>query len=100
MPGAVGDVLPDGTHRDGLDRRVLADLAGCQGDVIDSPTQVDGWPAIPAAAAPADRDRDHFPDAWEASQPGMDPTRADNPWKTLGGIPAIEAWLATLAGDR
>lgn len=99
LPDTVGDKLPGGAHRDALDRRVLSDLAGCQGHVIDDPSQVGGWPAIAPAAAPADRDRDFFPDAWEAARPGMDPARPDDPWIPLDGSTAIELWLATLAGD-
>ncbi|MGZ3218283.1 hypothetical protein [Paracoccus sp. T5] len=99
LPARVGDVLPGGGHRDSLDRRVLSDLANCQGHVIDAPAQIGGWPPIPAAAAPPDRDRDHFPDAWEAARPGMDPARPDDPWKSLNGTTALELWLAELAGD-
>lgn len=102
LPGRVGDRLPDGTHRDDLDRRTLSDLAECKGHVINEPQQVDGWPAIESAPARADRDGDHFPDEWEMAQAGMDPDRADDPWMMPAGsdVAAIEMWLAERAGDR
>jgi pectate lyase len=104
LPARAGDVLPGGGHRDRLDRRVLTDLARCEGRVIDAVAQVDGWPDIAAAAPPRDRDGDLLPDGWERTQPGLDPQRADDPWgqKTgpASGSAPVEIWLAKLAGDR
>lgn len=102
LPPRVGDVLPGGGHRDGLDLRVLNDLARCEGRVIDSPDQAGGWPAIASAAAPSDRDGDLLPDAFESSHPGMRPNARDNPWADPDGdgLSAVETWLANLAGDR
>lgn len=100
LPARVGDVLPGGGHRDTLDQRVLDDVAQCRGNVIDTPEQAGGWPVIAPASSPPDRDRDDFPDAWEARYPGLDPARPDDPWTDLNGLSAIETWLADLAGDR
>lgn len=101
LPARVGDVLPDGSHRDALDRRVLDDLRHCRGRVIDSPAQAGGWPAIPAIQAPRDSDGDLLPDIWEAGRPGLNPNRVDGAWSdgNRNGIPAVEEWLAHLAGD-
>lgn len=102
LPPRVGDVLPGGGHRDALDRRVLTDLARCEGRVIDRPDQAGGWPVIASASPPADRDRDLLPDAFEAGHPGLRPTVPDDPWSDPDGdgISAVETWLAGLAGDR
>ena len=102
LPARVGDVLPGGGHRDALDRRILNDLARCEGRVIDQPDQAGGWPAIASAAPPPDRDGDLLPDAFEQSHPGLRPARPDDPWADPDGdgILAVEAWLAELAGDR
>lgn len=101
LRATVGDVLPDGSHRDALDLRVLDDLRNCRGRVIDTPSQAGGWPAIPAVQAPRDSDGDLFPDNWEAQRPDLNPNRVDGAWSdgNGNGIPAIEEWLAHLAGD-
>ena len=102
LPARLGDVLPGGGHRDALDRRVLNDLARCEGRVIDQPDQAGGWPPIAPAPPPPDQDGDLLPDDFERSHPGLRPDRADNPWADPDGdgVPAVEAWLAGLAGDR
>lgn len=102
LPPRVGDVLPDGRHRDALDWRVLDDLANCRGVVIDRPDQAGGWPTISSVPAPADRDKDLLPDTFEASHPGLNPNVANDPWidPDGDGLSAVETWLAGLAGDR
>lgn len=100
LPPRVGDVLPGGGHRDRLDSKVLTDLAACKGQVIDRPRQAGGWTDLKPAAPPADGDGDLLPDEWEAGQPDLDPARADDPWQPdAQGVPAVERWLASLAGD-
>ncbi|MBA4490845.1 hypothetical protein [Paracoccus sp. S1E-3] len=101
LPPRAGDVLPGGGHRDRLDRKVLEDIATCKGRVINQPGDVGGWTELQPAAPPADTDGDLLPDDWEAGRPGLDPARPDDPWQPdAQGVPAIEAWLAALAGDE
>lgn len=100
LPDRSGDVLPDGGHRDALDRRVIDDLQACAGRVIDRPDEVGGWPVIDPAEAPLDADGDLMPDLWEAAH-GLNPAAKDDPWGDADGdgMPNAAAWLAELAGD-
>ena len=101
LPPRSGDVLPGGRHRDRLDKKVLADLGACKGEVIDRPGEAGGWTELKPAEPPADTDGDLLPDKWEADRADLDPARADDPWKpNARGVPAVEAWLAALAGDE
>jgi hypothetical protein len=52
-------------HRDAVDKRVTEDVRQRRGKLIDSQDEVGGWPLLRSLAAPADRDRDGMPDAWE-----------------------------------
>jgi hypothetical protein len=58
--------------RDAVDERVLALIQAGEGHIIDSQTEVGGWPPLKQAAPPQDTDRDGMPDAWE-TQHGLDP---------------------------
>lgn len=101
LPPRAGDVLPGGGHRDRLDKKVLADLAACKGEVIDRPGEAGGWTDVKPAEPPADTDGDLLPDKWESDRRGLDPAQANDPWQpNARGVPAVEAWLAALAGDE
>jgi hypothetical protein len=62
-------------RRDALDRRLVEEVtkgAASHGQqkngIIDSQTDVGGWPQLAEGKAPADSDRDGMPDAWEQAQ--------------------------------
>lgn len=59
-------------HRDAVDQRVTEDVRHRRGRLIDSQEQVGGWPTLRSVPAPADRDRDGMPDAWENTR-GLNP---------------------------
>ena len=59
---AAGAIVPE---RDAVDRRVARDVLEGTGRVIDSPSQVGGYPRYAAGSPPPDSDRDGMPDAWE-----------------------------------
>ncbi|HMB89847.1 MAG TPA: chitobiase/beta-hexosaminidase C-terminal domain-containing protein, partial [Rhodothermales bacterium] len=59
--------------RDVVDERVIALIEAGEGRIIDSQTEVGGWPPLKPAAPPRDDDRDGMSDAWE-TQYGLDPT--------------------------
>lgn len=66
--------------RDAVDRRVVEEVrtgrdAFGQNGIIDSQSQVGGWPILATAAAPLDSDQDGMPDDWEKSR-GLDPKSA------------------------
>ena len=57
---------------DDVDKRILADVRNGTGKLIDSPSQVGGWPTIAGGTAPADSDHDGMPNTWE-SERGLNP---------------------------
>ena len=89
----AGATLP---KRDGLDARIIeearngtatyegvyktkkavADKSQVTG-IIDSQSDVGGWPELKSTPAPTDTDHDGMPDEWE-SQKGLDPNNADD----------------------
>jgi pectate lyase len=58
----VGASLP---KRDIVDARLIEDVRKRTGKIIDSQTQVGGWPALTSGEPPLDSDNDGMPDAWE-----------------------------------
>ncbi len=60
--------------RDAVDRRIVREVRTRTGHLIDDPSEVGGWPTLPATKAPRDRDRDGMPDEWElahGTRPGV-----------------------------
>ena len=87
----AGATLP---KRDGVDLRIIADVRNGTGHIIDSQTQVGGWPNLESAPAFIDSDNDGLPDDWEIKH-GLDPTiNLDNNLDNDGnGYTNIEEWL-------
>jgi hypothetical protein len=68
--------------RDAVDQRIVTDVRSGRGihgkdkdGIIDSQEEVGGWPELKQGEAPADRDGDGMPDAWE-QQHQLDPKDA------------------------
>jgi hypothetical protein len=59
---SAGASLP---HRDSVDTRIVDEVRQRKGSIIDSQTQVGGWPELKSTAAPVDSDNDGIPDSWE-----------------------------------
>jgi pectate lyase len=68
-----GAVLP---QRDAVDSRVLEQIKLKFGRMINSQTDVGGWPELGAGTAPPDADGDCLPDTWETRY-GLDPRTAN-----------------------
>jgi hypothetical protein len=51
--------------RDAVDKRVVAGVADGTNRLIDSQTEVGGWPELKSKPAPIDSDADGMPDKWE-----------------------------------
>jgi rhamnogalacturonyl hydrolase YesR len=65
--------------RDTADRRIAADVGNSTGRIIDSQSDVGGWPALSGGNPGDDTDGDGMPDGWEVSR-GFDPhDAADGP---------------------
>jgi pectate lyase len=65
----VGASLP---RRDAVDARIVDEVRGRKGSIIDSQQQVGGWPALKSKVAPVDSDDDGMPDSWERRH-GLNP---------------------------
>ncbi len=88
-------------NRDAADQRIVAEVMARQGDIIDHPSQVGGWPVMQGGPVPADSDWDGMPDSWEI-QAGFNPNDpADrNGDHDNDGYTNLEEYLNELAGDQ
>lgn len=59
---AVGASL---SQRDSVDARIVNEVRQRSGSIIDSQSQVGGWPELKSATPPPDTDGDGMPDKWE-----------------------------------
>lgn len=95
----AGAILPT---RDSVDERIIKDVRDRTGGLINSQTDVGGWPELKSTAPPADSDNDGIPDAWESTH-GLDPTDASDgarPAADAGGYTNLEIYLNHLARTR
>ncbi len=87
----AGATLP---KRDSADTRLMNEIRTGTGKIIDSTTDVGGWPELKSAPAPKDTDNDGMPDEWEIAH-GLNPNDpADNIADADGdGYTNIEEYL-------
>jgi len=71
---SAGATLP---KRDPVDARVVGEIQQGTGRIIDTPSDVGGWPAYASSEPPEDADRDGMPDAWEREY-RLNPADADD----------------------
>lgn len=88
-------------NRDAADARIVAEVAARQGDIIDNPSEVGGWPVLATGTAPTDTDRDGMPNAWETSF-GLNPNDAAdrNLDRDGDGFTNLEEYLSEAARDQ
>jgi pectate lyase len=86
--------------RDSLDSATVGHVHDGTGGLIDSPTEVDGWPQLEPGVPPHDVDGDGMADQWER-EVGLNPdTPQDGNDDYFGvGYTALEVYLAWLAHD-
>ncbi len=84
--------------RDSVDARMVQNLLGMSGSIIDSQTEVGGYPVLPPDSRPAgwDTDQDGMPDYWELAV-GSDPQLANNNHTNSDGYTDLEHYLNWLA---
>ncbi|MCP3732495.1 pectate lyase [Sphingomonas sp. MG17] len=84
--------------RDAVDTRVIAGVRVRTGHLIDSQSEVGGWPELKSAPPPRDSDGDGMPDDWERRH-GLNPrdARDGNGDRNRDGYLNLEEWLARLA---
>ena len=84
-------------RRDGADKRLVEGVGNRTHRMINSQSEVGGWPELANKAAPADMDQDGMPDAWERSH-GLDPAVAAdrNDDRDNDGFTNLEEYLNSL----
>lgn len=88
-------------RRDPVDERIIDEVRSGTGKLINSPTDVGGWPELRAIPAPEDQDLDGMPDEWERQQ-GLNATDAGDGARPAGaglGYTNLEVYLNTLAAQ-
>ena len=95
--GHGGATLP---RRDAVDRRIVEEVTGGTGHILNSQTEVGGWPDLQTAPAPRDSDGDGMPDEWER-QHGLNPSEvADGIQdRNADGYTNVEEYLNRLIAD-
>ena len=95
--------------RDVVDTRIMVEVkdgtvtfngskTGKKG-IIDSQTDVGGWPVLNSLPSPADTDGDGMPDVWETAK-GLDPKSANASGKDLStGYTNIEVYINSLVTE-
>jgi len=85
-----GATLP---KRDAVDARIVHQITTGTGRIINSQTEVGGWPQLKPAPPPRDTDEDGMPDEWETKH-GLNPNANDNSSDHDGdGYTNIEEYL-------
>ena len=86
-----------GRVRDAVDARIIEGVRTRTGRIIDSQSEVGGWPALTAGSPWIDGDGDGMPDDWEASR-GLDPADAavGTADRDGDGFTNLEDWLNSL----
>lgn len=82
--------------RDAVDTRILAGVIDGTGRIINTPSEVGGWPDLAPGTPWIDSDSDGMPDDWESAN-GHDPVIADGAADRDGdGFTHLEDWLNSL----
>ena len=81
---------------DAVDARIVAGVIAGTGRIINSQSDVGGWPELAPGAPWVDADADGMPDDWETAH-GLDPATADGSADRDGdGFTNLEDWLNSL----
>ena len=90
----VGAIAP---NRDSVDARVVKSVRNGTGRIIDSQSEVGGWPSLKSGTAPQDSDHDGMPDNWETSH-GLNPNNASdgNTDRNGDGYTNVEEYINSL----
>ncbi|MBN2613864.1 MAG: T9SS type A sorting domain-containing protein [Bacteroidales bacterium] len=86
--------------RDAVDKRIVNDVINHTGKIIDSQSEVGGWPVLNSVAAPADTDMDGMPDAWEDKMGLNENDAADRNNISFNGYTELELYLNSIEFQR
>ena len=94
----AGATLP---RRDDVDKRIVREVSERSGRIIDSQTEVGGWPEYPSAPPPKDSDEDGMPDEWEVAH-GLDPHSPSDAGldRNGDGYTNVEEYINSLVEQR
>lgn len=102
---AYGEVLDHAGAfpRDSVDARIVGHINSpgyTAGAIIDSQSQVGGWPTLHSTSAPTDSDGDGMPNTWESAN-GLNPnSSADRNYDNdKDGYTNLEEYLSYLVGE-
>lgn len=90
----VGASLP---ARDAVDARLVNHVKTRTGQMINSQTEVGGWPELKNGTAPVDTDNDGIPDDWESKHGLNAKDAADGAKLAKSGYSNVEEYINTLA---
>lgn len=94
IPGAVLEQAGAGPVRDAVDRRIVEGVRSRTGRIINSQSEVGGWPELAPGTPWIDTDGDGMPDDWERER-GLDPADATDGSRDRNGdgYTNLEDWL-------
>ena len=93
---SVGASVP---VRDPVDARLVNDVRTRGGRLINSQTEVGGWPVLKSGPLPVDTDNDGIPDAWETAH-GLNPKNsADGLVRAQSGYTNLEEYINSLTAS-
>lgn len=73
----AGAVLP---RRGPVDQRVVTEVYQGEKKIVNTPSEVGGWPEDALAQPPSDSDRDGIPDSWEKKH-GLNPSNSEDSFR-------------------
>jgi len=87
--------------RDSVDARLVNHVRTRAGKLINSQTEVGGWPELKSGPVPADTDNDGMADAWEIAH-GLNPKNSSDASaiNTKSGYTNLEDYLNSLASQK
>ena len=86
--------------RDSVDTNVVTKVRNQAGVIIDSQSQVGGWPTLVSTTPPTDTDQDGIPDYWETTF-GLDPNvPGNNNDRDSDGYTDLEEYINWLAAPN
>ncbi len=91
--GQAGAFIP---QRDCCDVRIVNDVINRTGKIIDSQSEVGGWPVLHSTAVPSDIDLDGMPDVWEDAHDLNKSDASDRNLLTVNGYTQLEVYLNSI----
>lgn len=86
--------------RDAVDERIVQQVRSGTGKLVDSPSDVGGWPQLKSLPTPLDTDQDGIPDEWEITH-NLDPKNpADGNGSHASGYTWLEMYLNELVEKK